>query len=133
MKKKFSDKWIKSKQPRKQRKYRENAPLHLKQKMLKSTLSKDLRKKYGIRNIILRKGDTVKIMRGNFRKKEGKILEVNLKKMKVMIENIQINKKDGTKVNVWIDPSNLKITQINLDDKRRKEKIEKKISGEKKK
>src|SRR3989338_176397 len=46
MKNKFSTKWKESKQPRKQRKYRANAPLHLRKKFVNVNLSKELRKKY---------------------------------------------------------------------------------------
>ena len=119
MKQKFSKHWKASTQPRKQRKYRAKAPLHVIKRFLSANLSKDLRKKYGKRNLTLRKGDTVKVMRGKFRKKQGKILEIKLKKQKVTIEGIQITKKDGSKVNVRVQPSNLQIVELNLADTKR--------------
>ena len=76
MKKEFSTEWTGSKQPRKQRKYRYNAPLHLRHKMMSVHLTKELRKKYGKRNFPIRKGDTIKITGGKFNKKQGKIIEV---------------------------------------------------------
>ena len=115
MKKEFSTAWKSSKQTRKQRKYRFNAPLHIKQKFLASNLSKDLRKKLGIRNLEVRKGDSVKIMRGEFKKKTGKIASVDMKKTRVAIEGIQRKKRDGTKVNVYFHPSNLQIQDIKED------------------
>jgi large subunit ribosomal protein L24 len=84
-----------------------------------STLEKVLRKKYGMRNVEIRKGDEVKIMRGKFSKKVGKVVEVNRKKGKVSLEGINNSKKDGTKVRVWFFPSKLKIIQMNEEDKRR--------------
>ncbi len=131
MKKTFSKNWKKSKQPRKQRKYLAKAPLHIKRKFLSANLSKELRKKYQRRNFPLRKGDTVRIMRGSFKGKSGKIEKVDLKKMKVSIEGIQRTKKDGTKVEVFFNPSNLQIKELNLDDKKRIESIERKIKKEK--
>jgi len=119
MKQKFSTKWIGSKQPRKQRKYRYNLPLHLRHKLLSANLSKDLRKKYSRRSFPLRKSDTVKIMRGKFKKKTGKVSIVNLSKLKVAIEGVQVQKKDGTKVNIYFDPSNLQIIELNLEDTER--------------
>ena len=119
MKKEFSTKWIGSKQPRKQRKYIANAPLHIKRKFLSVNLSKDLRKKHSRRNIEVKKGDMVKIMIGKFRKRQGKVTEVNVKKLKIMVEGIQIKKQDGSKVNVSLRPSNLQIIELNLEDKRR--------------
>jgi len=125
MKKKFSKHWKASKQPRKQRKYRANAPLHIRHKLMSANLDKDLRKKYGRRSFPLRKGDSVKIMRGEFKGKTGKISVVDLKKLRVAVEGIQRTKKDGTKINVWFDPSNLQIKELNLEDKKRMKAIDK--------
>jgi len=126
MKKEFSAKWTGSKQPRKQRKFRANAPTHIRHKMISSHLSETLRKKYGKRNIPIRKDDNVKIMRGQFKDKTGKIENVDLKKMRVMIAGIFRTKKDGTKVSVYFNPSNLLIKELNLDDKKRVAALERK-------
>jgi large subunit ribosomal protein L24 len=119
MKKKFSTHWKSSKQRRKQRKYLANAPLHIKRKLICSKLSKELKEKYKIRSISLRKGDEVKIMKGKFKGKQGKINKINTKKMKVYIESIQVKKQDGSKVNVPLKAPNLEIISLNLDDKKR--------------
>ncbi len=119
MKTKFSRSWIKSRQPRKQRKYRYNAPLHVKQKFMRAHLSKELRKKYSKRSITLRKGDSVKVMRGQFRNKTGKVDEVSVKKTQVYVGGIEFVKRDGTKFRYSLQPSNLMITELNVDDKLR--------------
>ena len=119
MKKKFSREWIRSKQPRKQRKYNYNAPLHIKGKFMAAHLSKDLMKKYNRRSIRLRKGDKVILLRGQFKKKKGNVERVDLKKSKVYISGVEMIKKDGTKVFYPIHPSNLVVTELNLDDKKR--------------
>ena len=93
MKQKFSTKWVSSKQPRKQRKYKANAPLHLKHKFLSAHLSKTLRQKYGKRSFPLRKGDEVLVMRGTFKKKKAKIASIDLTRSRVALENIQRTKK----------------------------------------
>ncbi len=118
MKKEFSTAWKASKQPRKQRKFLANAPLHLKRKQLSANLSKELRKKVGKRNIILKKNDKVKIMRGKFKDKIGKVLQVLTKQGKVIIEGMQVNKRDGSKANVKLEPSNLQI--IEMEDRNKK-------------
>ena len=139
MKKHFSKHWKASRQPRKQVKYRANAPLHIKHKFMSANLDKDLRKKYGKRSFPIRKGDSVKIMRGEFKKKTGKVGLVDLKKLRIAIESLQKTKKDGSKINVWFDPSNLQIKELNLDDKKRSNALERKQkqadnkSGEEKK
>ena len=119
MKAKFSPSWIGSKLPRKQRKFRANAPAHIRHKMISAHLSDSLRKKYGKRNFPLRKDDEIKIMKGEFKGKTGKIETVDLKKMRVIISGIYRTKKDGTKVSVYFNPSNLLIKELNLEDKKR--------------
>jgi len=119
MKQEFSASWVGSKRPGKQRKYLANAPLHLRNKLMSANLAKDLRKKYGMRNIPLRKGDQVKIMVGEFKKRNGKVVSVDLKKLRVTIEGMQRKKKDGSKIEVYFHPSNLQILELNLDDKKR--------------
>ena len=122
----FAKSWKKSTQPRKQRMYRYNAPLHIKQKFMHVHLSPELRKKYSLRNTQLKKGDKVKIMRGQFRKKEGRVERISLKKEQVFITGIEKIKKEGTKLLVAFQPSNLMLTELNLDDKKRKQKLESK-------
>ncbi|MBI2507598.1 50S ribosomal protein L24 [Candidatus Woesearchaeota archaeon] len=126
MKNKFSTHWKSSKQKRKQRKYAFNAPLHIKHKFMSAHLSKDLLKKYGTRNIPVRKGDAVKIVRGNFKSHVGKIEKVMLKKTRVYVEGAQMVKRDGSKVFYPLHPSNLIITSLNLEDKKRQEILQRK-------
>ncbi|KHO55528.1 MAG: large subunit ribosomal protein L24 [archaeon GW2011_AR19] len=96
MKQNFSTKWKESKQPRKQRKYRANAPLHIRKKFVNLNLSKDLRKKQKKRSLQAKKGDKVKIMRGKFKGEVGKILEVNLKSSKIIVGKKNNRTKKGT-------------------------------------
>jgi len=119
--KKFSFKWIRSTRPAKQRKFKANAPSHIKHRMASAHLGKELRKKYARRSFPLRKGDTVQIEKGKFEGKKGKILELDMKKMRAYVDGMNITKKDGSKVNVPIAISNLMITELNLDDKKRME------------
>ncbi|MBS3088309.1 50S ribosomal protein L24 [Candidatus Pacearchaeota archaeon] len=123
MKRKFTSSWKSSVQPRKQRKFRHNAPLHTRHKFLNSNLSKSLRQKHSKRSLPLRKGDEVLVMRGSFKKKKAKIEQIDLKRTRVSLENINRTKKDGTKVAVWFHPSSLQIQALNLDDKERLKKL----------
>lgn len=126
MKKDFSNNWKKSKQPRKQRKYRHKAPLHIKQKFTHAHLSKELRKKYGKRSMGLKKGDKVKILRGKFKKEEAKINRIDLKKCRAYIDGIEITKKDGNKIPYPINISNLLIIELRMDDKKREKIVNRK-------
>ncbi|MBI2140050.1 50S ribosomal protein L24 [Candidatus Woesearchaeota archaeon] len=122
----FSRKWLGSKKPGKQRKYRSGASLHRKQKLLNTHLAKVLREKYNARAVILRKGDKVKIMRGQWQKKEGTVDDVMVKKGKVIVQGIERAKKDGSKIPVLLDPSNLLIIELITDDKKRIGSLERK-------
>jgi len=112
MKKQFSTKWKASRQIRKQRKYRHNAPLHVKQKFMSSNLSKELRKKVGKKNTQVRKGDKVKVMRGKFAGKEGKVSRADLSRLRISVEGLQRQKKDGTKIEVFFAPSKVQIIEL---------------------
>ena len=124
MKKEFSTFWKSSKQRRKQRKYRYNAPLHIKQKFMHAHLSKELRKKYKKRSLGLKKGDKVMILRGKSRKHTGSVERIDLKRTRVYVSGMDITKKEGTKVFYPINPSNLIITEVSMDDKSRQKIIE---------
>jgi len=118
---------IQSKKPRKQRKFLFTAPLHLRSKFLASHLSKELREKYKTRSLPVRKGDEVEVMRGSSKGKKGKISRVNLKRYKVYIEGVTRKRTTGIDVQIPFHPSNLKLINLNLEDKRRLKVLEKRI------
>ncbi|MBL7059178.1 50S ribosomal protein L24 [Candidatus Pacearchaeota archaeon] len=120
MKKEFSKHWKESKQPRKQRKYVAKAPLNIKKKLVNVNLSKELRTKHEKRTIGVRTGDVVKILRGKYKGKKGKIMKVYLKISKVIIDGIKVKKLDGSEVNVKMQPSNLQIVELHSEDRKRK-------------
>lgn len=124
--KKFSIAWKASNKPGKQRKHRSNSPLSVKHKFMQAHLSKELRQKYGKRSMGLRKGDRVKVMAGKFKKHEGRVEGARLRKISVLVSGAEITKKDGTKKLVALHPSNLMITELNLDDKFRQKLLERK-------
>ena len=117
--KEFSKKWKSSSKPRKQVKYRANAPLHTRHKFLNAKLSKDASKKYGIKRIAVRKGDKVKIMRGQFKGKTGKINRVDMLNTRIYIDGIERTKTEGSKSFYPIHPSNVIAVELVMDDKRR--------------
>jgi len=92
-----------------------------------ATLDKALRTKYGMRNIEVRKGDEVKIMRGKFAKKQGKVGKVDVKHTRIQVDGSQRTKKGGEKVETWFHPSNVKIIVLNTDDNKRMKKSKVKV------
>ncbi|MFA5302953.1 MAG: 50S ribosomal protein L24 [Candidatus Nanoarchaeia archaeon] len=117
--KEYSSQWKNSIKPKKQRKYLANAPLHTRRTIMSANLSKELRKDVNKRNIPVRKGDKVKIMRGRFKEKTAKVEKVLRKDYKLILEGIMIEKKDGTKVKFPIHYSNVQIIELDLADKKR--------------
>jgi large subunit ribosomal protein L24 len=99
-------------------------PSHLRDKRIGSTLSDNLREQYGTRSCRLIKGDTVRVVRGEYSGIEGKVEKVNTKRGTLSIEGIQREKVKGGNVKVQIHSSNLIITGLNLDDKYRKNKLQ---------
>lgn len=115
-----------SKQPRKQRKFRYTAPLHVRHKLMSVTLSEELREKYEIRSFPVKSGDTVLVMRGDFKDQEGKVLKVDLKNYLLNIENVSVQKPDGNQVYHPVHPSNVMIVELDLEDEERNQVIERK-------
>ena len=111
---------IRSSNPRKQRKFLFNMPLHLKHKLVTVQLNKELREKFGIRNMPLRVGDKVKVVKGSYKGKTGKVSEIDLKRLFVKIEGITRKKADGTEIPVKFRPWNLIITDLDLKDEERR-------------
>jgi large subunit ribosomal protein L24 len=104
--------------PGKQRKFVRNAPLHIKSTLLGSHLSKDLRQKLKKRSLRVRKGDKVKVLRGQHKGKTGTVDRVDTNRMKVFITGIEFPKKDGSKAMYPIHPSKLLIQELHADKRR---------------
>jgi large subunit ribosomal protein L24 len=97
---------------------------HTRSKQLGSHLSEDLQKKYGKKSVRVTEGDNVKILRGEFKGVDGKILKVSSIKSSVAIEGVKKEKTKGDKFDVYIHTSNLLVTGLNSDDKWRITKLE---------
>jgi len=101
-------------------------------KQLCGHLSEALSQKYNKRSVRVTEGDTVKVMRGEFKGVSGKITEVSTHKNGVAIEGIKKEKLKGGNVDVFIHTSNLLVTDLNTEDKWRINKLEgKKAKSEK--
>lgn len=113
-----------SSQPRKQRLARILAPHHQARKQMASHLSEELLLKYNRRSLTAITGDEVRVLRGDHRGKSGRIVEVVVADRKVVVEGVTVKKADGTEKALPVDPSNLLIVKLNLDDKRREAKLD---------
>lgn len=113
-----------SAQPRKQRMRLYHAPLHARGKFLRAPLSRELRAKTGKRALRVRKGDRVRVLKGDFKGLEGEVLSVDTKRGRVTVQGASVKKADGTEVPLSIHTSNLLILRL-AEDKRRARKSEK--------
>jgi len=107
---------LKSKSPRKQRRAIYNAPLHRRRKLIVAQLSSELREKYGVRNLTVRKDDEVMIDEGMFSGIQGKVNRINLKKCVIFVDGAVGEKTTGQSYPVPIRPSRVTIVKLKLDD-----------------
>merc|ERR1712034_125613 len=98
---------------RKNRQRHFNAPSHVRRKIMSSPLSKDLRQKYNVRSIPIRKDDEVQVVRGHYKGQQvGKVVSVYRKKYCIYIERIQREKANGASVYVGIHPSKVCVVKL---------------------
>ena len=92
--------------------------------MLSAHLSKELRSKYGVRSLTVRKGDVVEVVRGAFVGHVNKVSSVDRRRQRLHIEGITIAKSDEKQVSRPIHPSNVIITKLDTSDPLRKKKLD---------
>merc|ERR1711860_38286 len=106
---------------RKQRKRHFEAPSHIRRRLMSAPLSKELRQKYNVRSIPIRKDDEVQVVRGHYKGQQvGKVVQCYRKKFCVYIERIQREKANGASVYVGIHPSKVSIVKLKMDKDRKK-------------
>ncbi|XP_061041246.1 ribosomal protein uL24-like [Eubalaena glacialis] len=97
-----------------------NAPSHVRSKIMSSPLSKELRQKYNVHSMPIRKDDEVQVVRGHYRGQQiGKVVQVYRKEYVIYIERVQ-REANGTTVHVGIHPSKVVITRLKLDKYQKK-------------
>merc|ERR1712234_3589 len=106
---------------RKCRKAHFNAPSSVRRKLMSAPLSKELRQKYSVRSMPVRKDDEVVVSRGHFKSQQsGKVISVYRKKWVLHIERVQREKANGATVSVGIRPSKVEIVRLKIDRDRKK-------------
>lgn len=108
------------KAPKKQRRRIYKSPLHSHKKMLKCRLDEFLREEYGLRSLVLKKGDLVRVMRGQFRDTESKVVRIDHRNLRVYLESATTTKADGKEAQIPVHPSNLMLVKLELDDDRKR-------------
>jgi len=103
---------------RKSRKEHFNAPSSVRRVIMSAPLSKELREKYNVRSIPLRKDDEVVIKRGSNKGREGKITACYRLKYVIHIERVTREKTNGQSVPIGIAASKVEVTKLHMDKDR---------------
>ncbi len=119
-----------SSQPRRQRFAYYAAPLHIRHKFFNAKLASELAKELGIKRLPIRKEDVVRVVRGDWAGHEGKVLDIDLRKVRIYVEGVTIKKADGTPVPYPIHPSKVVIIKLGKVDKVREKLIERRKTKE---
>lgn len=120
----WSRSWNSSKNPTKQRKYRRNAPQHVKDKLVSANLAPALRDELDTRNLNLKVGDRVEVMRGDDKGTSGVVSSIDRDEETVTVNGIENDRTDGTSREKTLQPSNLQIQALNLEEVSRIEKYD---------
>ncbi|OMJ22836.1 60S ribosomal protein L26-2 [Smittium culicis] len=97
-------------------------------KIMSATLSKALRAQHNVRAVPVVKGDEVIVTRGNFKGREGKVINVYRKKWVIHIERLTRDKINGSSVQIGVHPSNVAITSLKMN-KDREDLLKRKAAG----
>ena len=115
-------------QARKVRKAFFNAKKDQKHIAMSAPLSKELQTTHGIKRLPIRRDDEVKIVRGKYPDRTGRVTDVCLRSMHIHIDQLNVENRPNGSVPIPIHPSNVVITKLKLDNYR-KALIEKKRLG----
>ncbi|CAO3600538.1 unnamed protein product [Absidia cylindrospora] len=85
---------------------------------MSSALSKELREKHSVRSMPIRRDDEVTVVRGTYKGREGKVVQVYRKKWVIHIERVTREKVNGATAPIGIHPSNVVINKLKLDHSR---------------
>ncbi|PWA37388.1 KOW-like protein [Artemisia annua] len=104
------------------------SPSSVRRVIMSAPLSTKLRSKYNVRSVPVRKDDEVHVVRGTYKGREGKVVEVYRRKWVIHIERITREKVNRQSVNVGVNPSKVVLTKLKLD-KDRKDLLDRKHKG----
>lgn len=102
--------------PRQQRKAMFTADLFERHRRMAVPLSRELRRRYGRRQLPVRKGDTVRILSGSYVGREERVAKVDLQAYSVTLDNVTGKTGDQKLKPLPIRPSHLILTKLNLSD-----------------
>ena len=105
-----------SRLPRQQRKAVYTADTFERRKRMAVPLSRELRRRYGRRQVPVRKGDTVRILSGSYVGREERVAKVDRRSYSVTLDNVTGKTADAKLKPLPIRTSHLLLTKLNLAD-----------------
>jgi large subunit ribosomal protein L24 len=109
---------VKSKQPKKQRKFLYNNVNHQRSKLLSTRLADFLQEEYGIKQLPLRVGDSVRVTKGEFMDFEGEVIDIDRKNQRIQMKECVVEKADGTQYHPTLHTSKLIITKFHQEGRK---------------
>ena len=113
---------------RAQRKLQLGAPSSIKRRLMSCHLSKTLRAEHKLRALPIKRGDEVKILKGKFKGRGGKVVQVYRRRNVIHVDKIQREKQNGQTVFCPIRPSYCIIEKL-LNNKDRKKTIDRRAAN----
>jgi len=105
-----------SSQPRRQRKALYEAPTSERRRRMGVALSRELRQRYGRRQLPVRKGDTVRILQGSYRGREERVAKVLRRRYAVTLDNVTGKTGEQKLKPLPIRLAHLVLIRLNLSD-----------------
>lgn len=105
-----------SRHPGEQRKAMHRAPHHVRRRRFALPLSRELRSRYGRRKLPVRKGDTVRVLAGNYIGREERVAIVDYRHYRLVLDNVTLRKADKKLKQLPLPLGHLMITKLNLSD-----------------
>lgn len=112
-----------SRLPRKQRRYHFTAPASVRRRWLSAPLSRELRARYGRRQLPIRKGDSVLVTSGSYVGREERVAKIDTRGGTVTLDNVTLKKADAKLKELPLRPSHLLLTRLNLSDPWRRRRL----------
>ena len=112
---------------RTQRKLQLSAPSSIKRRLMSCHLAKTLRDEHKLRALPIKRGDEVKILKGKWKGKKGKVVQVYRRRSIIHVDKIQREKQNGQTVFFPIRPSYCIIEKL-VNNKDRKKTIERRAA-----
>ncbi len=102
--------------PRRQRRALYQASTAERRRRMTVPLSRELRRRFGRRNVPVRKGDTVRVLSGSFAGREERVARVTRRDYSVTLDNVTLKTAEEKLKPLALRTSHLVITRLNLAD-----------------